>query len=101
MGSPTWMTSMQSRLWQQGWGQTSWPSCLLEQRRSWPISSSSTEAQGQGSHHDPEGTEVVPILSVNANSWTTLRGYLEDCKAMVVFAQELKLQSFASLIISL
>ena len=37
----------------------------------------------------------MPILSVNANSWTTLRGYLEDCKAMVVFAQELKLQGEA------
>ena len=39
----------------------------------------------------PLASEVVPIVSVNANSWTTLSGFLEGCKAMVVFAQELKL----------
>ena len=39
---------------------------------------------------------MVPILSVNANSWTTLRGYLEDSKVMVVFGRELVLRGDAA-----
>ena len=64
-----WLISMQIRQWRRGWGLSSWPSCLLERRRSWPISLSSTVAhQNKGSMEAPEGTEVVFIPSASGEA---------------------------------